>query len=155
MNIQPPSGSSPPKRFPLRFLGGIVLFIGLIFVGLAVQEWRYESGGDVVPGTVVRKVATVRKGRGSSSSWYVMYRFTTRQGQTVEGKDEVFPERWRSLEEGGPLEVEYLSNSPETNRIPGETVSGATYSAIGVVLLLAGAALLARGRRKTSPQTQP
>ena len=73
-----------------------------------------------------------------------MYSFTTKQGQTLEGKDEVFPNRWRVLEGGSPLEVEYLSNSPETNRIPGETV--------GAVLLLASAVLLARGRRKTIPE---
>ena len=98
------------------------------------------------------KAATYRTGRGSSSSWYVMYSFTTKQGQTLEGKDEVFPNRWRVLEGGSPLEVEYLSNSPETNRIPGETVSAVTYGAIGAVLLLASAVLLARGRRKTIPE---
>jgi hypothetical protein len=54
-----------------------------------------------VHGTVLGKAATSRKGRGSSSAWYVMYRFTTQQGQTLEGKDEVFPNRWRALEEGG------------------------------------------------------
>jgi hypothetical protein len=51
------------------------------------------------------------------------------------------------LEGGTPLEVEYLSSSPETNRIPGETVGAVTYDAIGAVLLLTSAALLARGRR--------
>jgi hypothetical protein len=81
-----------------------------------------------------------------------MYRFTTRQGQTLEGKDEVFPNRRRALQDGGPVEVEYVSSSPETNRIPGETINAITDGAIGAVLLLAGAALLARGRRKPIPE---
>jgi hypothetical protein len=146
--------SAPPRttRRPWTFLGGIALFIGLIFVGLAVQEWRYEAGSEVVQGIVLDKAATYRTGRGSSSSWSVMYRFTTRQGQTLEGKDEVFPNRWHALEAGGPVEIEYLPRAPETNRIPAETVSAATYAAIGGSLLLAGAVLLARGRRKTSHQ---
>jgi hypothetical protein len=76
-----------------------------------------------------------------------MYRFTTKQGQTLEGRDEVFPNRWHAMEGGSPVEVEYLSSSPETNRIPGETVGAVTYGAIGAVLLLASAVLLARGRR--------
>jgi LPXTG-motif cell wall-anchored protein len=133
-------------------LGSIALLIGLIFAGLAVQEGRYEAGSEVVQGVVLDKAATYHTGRGSSSSWYVMYRFTTRNGETLEGKDAVFPNRWRALEEGGPVEVEYLASSPETNRIPGETVSAITYSAIGGVLLLAGAAVLARGRRKKIPE---
>jgi hypothetical protein len=106
--------SAPPRttRRPWTFLGGIALFIGLIFVGLAVQEWRYEAGSEVVQGIVLDKAATYRTGRGSSSSWSVMYRFTTRQGQTLEGKDEVFPNRWRALEAGGPVEIEYPPPRP-------------------------------------------
>jgi len=146
--------SAPQRttRRPWTFLGGIALLIGLIFVGLAVQEWRYEASNEIVPGLVLDKAATYRTGRSSSSSWSVMYCFTTRQGQTLEGKDEVFPNRRRALQEGGPVEVEYLSSSPETNRIPGETISAITDGAIGAVLLLAGAALLARGRRKPIPE---
>jgi uncharacterized protein DUF3592 len=106
----------------------------------------------VVQGTVLHKAAMSRTGRGSSSSWYVRNRFTTWQGQTLEGKDDVFPNRWRSLEEGGPVEVEYLPSSPETNRIPGETISAVSYGAIGTGLHLAGAVLLARSRLKTSPE---
>jgi hypothetical protein len=62
----PPPGSPSTKRRPWTFLGGIALLIGLIFVGLAVQEWRYEAGGEVVQGTVLHKTATSRTGRGSS-----------------------------------------------------------------------------------------
>lgn len=76
-----------------------------------------------------------------------MYSFTTKQGQTLEGKDEVFPNRWRVLEGGSPVEVEYLSSSPETNRIPWETISAVTYGAIGALLLLTSAVLLTHGRR--------
>ncbi|MGH8069787.1 MAG: hypothetical protein ACRERE_32000 [Candidatus Entotheonellia bacterium] len=152
---EPPS-STPQrsKRPPWTFLGGIALLIGLIFVGLAVQEGRYEALSEVVQGIVLDKAATYRTGGDSSSSWYVMYRFTTRKGETLEGKDKVFPNRWRALKEGGPLEVEYLPSSSATNRIPGETVSAVSYGAIGAGLLLAGAVLLARGRRKTIPEAQ-
>jgi hypothetical protein len=148
VNDHPPSGSPAAKRPPWRFLGGILLFIGLIFLGLGIEEWRYASGGEIVQGTVLRKMATSGKGRGSSSAWYVIYRFTPRQGPVLEGKDEVFPDRWRILEEGGPVEVEYLSSAPETNRVPGERLSASTYSAIGGILLLTSAVLLFMGVRK-------
>jgi hypothetical protein len=62
--------SAPQRttRRPWTFLGGIALLIGLIFVGLAVQEWRYEAGNEIVPGIVLDKAATYRTGRSSSSS---------------------------------------------------------------------------------------
>lgn len=61
----PPAPQGTARR-PWTFLGGIALLIGLVFVGRAVQEWRYEAGSEVVQGIVLDKGATYRTGRGSS-----------------------------------------------------------------------------------------
>lgn len=136
----PPSLYQLAKRSPWVWIAGIVLLLSLIFFGLSMEERRYEAQGQIVQGTVLSKVANKK---------YVMYRFTTRHGQTIEGKHgDVLADIYYKLLEGGPVEVEYLPGSPETNRIPGQSAKSSTYRNIGGFLLLASAVLLLIGFRK-------
>lgn len=126
--------------------------MSFMFVGLSVQEWFYEAKGERVQGTVLSKTHT----RGSISRYYAMYRFTTKQGQTLEGEDgEVLSDHWRTLEEGGPVAVEYLPSSPETNRIPGRWAQSSTFGIISGLLFLASTTLLLIGRRQASSRGRP
>jgi hypothetical protein len=70
------------------------------------------------------------------------------KGEKTEGRDEVFPDTYHKLQEGGTVEVESLAESPGTNRIPGESAKSSTYKDIGRSLLLAGVILLLIGFRK-------
>jgi hypothetical protein len=114
---------------------------------LDVEEGRYEKKGARAEGVVLSKTVYHRSSK--RSRYYVSYRFTTREGKTIQGRDDVFPNTYHKLREGGPIEIEYLSDSPDTNRIPGESAKSSTYANIGRFLLLSSAFLLLTGFRKT------
>ena len=133
------------KRSPVVLIGIILLLMSLIFLRLSVEERRYETRGQKVQGTVLSKQA----GGGSGShKLYVRYRFTTPGAQTIEGRGEVFRRTWATLREGGPVEVQYLPDSPDTNRIPGKSASASTYRGISGGLLLASSVVLGIGLRR-------
>jgi len=145
------------KQSPWVFTGGFFLLFSLVFFRLSAKEQGYEKEGVIVQGTILGK--TFRKGTsgsgrstGTTSSHYVMYRFTTQEGQTFESKYDVLPGTYRELREGGPVEVEYLPGSPEVNRIPGQRAKPYTYRYIGRFLLLASATALLSGLRKAYVQ---
>lgn len=152
MKNNPPSFYQLAKQSKWILIGIIVLGLSLIFFRLDVEERRYEGEGQRVQGIVLSKAVSrgtsASRGTSSTTSYYVMYKFTTKEGQTIEGKDDVFPNTWRTLKEGGTVEVEYLPNSPDTNRIPGETAKSSTYKNIGRFLFLASAVILLIGLRK-------
>ena len=147
---------SPPRTGSRRpswtFLGGVALFFSVFFLALSFQQGRYEGGGITVHGVVTDKAYSPGSGAGvnartaSFSSYFVLYRFTTTDGRTLDGKDDVLPELWRSLKVGDPVAVEYLAASPDNNQIPEQRAGGRTFLVLGLATLVGGLALVALGR---------
>jgi len=148
----------PARRTLLPFLRWGFLIFGLVFFRLSCEEGYYEKGGARVQGIVLQKTysqGTRRPGgRGrSSSKHYVSYRFKTRDGRTIEGRYDVLPDTWQNLKKGDPVTVEYLPDSPTTNRIPEQRARSLTWTIMALVLLVASAVLFIISRRQR--QSQP
>lgn len=139
MTIEPLSSSRQETRNPLARLSVIPFFVSLLFFGLGVQEWRFKAGSQIVQGIALSKWIS-RSSRSTSN--FVQYRFTTREGQRLEGKDSVLPKTWRAIREGGPVAVEYIPGSPDTNRVAGQTGPVSFYLVIGMGCVLLGIVLL-------------
>ena len=95
-----PSVDQPGKMSRKTLVALGLLFFGLIFFRLSCEEDYYEKGGVRVQGVVVKKTYTsgsTAKGSGSSSKRYISYRFTTKEGQTLEGSYDVLPDAWNSV----------------------------------------------------------
>lgn len=90
------------------------MVFGLIFFFLSVEGWRYQIGGIRTTGVVER----MGNSRGQGANWFVFYRFSTRDGQSIKGRSDVLLGTYQTLETGGPVPVEYLESSPDTNRVP-------------------------------------
>jgi len=78
-----------------------------------------------------------------------MYRFTTTDGRTFDGKEDVLPELWGKLNVGDPVAVEYLAASPDTNQIPDQRAGTSTALIAASAGFLVGVALLGYGRWQT------
>lgn len=132
-----------------------MLFLGVWFFLLAAQESCYQ-GAQHFRGVVVEKghkagtSGTGRGSTGSSSYYWVRYRFTTAEGETKEHVDkEVLPGTWRELEDGGPVDIEYLSSLADS-RVAAQKASSWTYLWIAIVLVAAGIATRRSARRQVS-----
>lgn len=154
------SRSARGKRSPWLILSGAVFFFGLIFLRLDYEQSRYEEGGIRVQGVVTEKqytpgLNTTSKGQSSSfSSHYVMYRFTTKDGRTYDGKDDVLLDIWYELKVGDPVTVEYLADAPDTNQIPEQRARSNTFRIMGLASLLVGVALAGLGLREKRVKQQ-
>ncbi|MGH7770066.1 MAG: hypothetical protein ACREQP_21660 [Candidatus Binatia bacterium] len=132
---------------------GFLLF-GLVFLRLSCEEGYFEKGGVAAQGIVLKKTYTPGtssvggSGTGSPSRHTVSYRFTTKDGRTVEGRYDVLPGTWQSLQDGGPVVIEYLSEAPGTNRIPDQRARSGTWRIMALVLLVASAVLFIIVRRQ-------
>jgi hypothetical protein len=153
----PASSHQSTTRSLWPFLRWGFLIFGLIFFRLSCEESYYEKDGVRVQGVVIKKTyspGTRSSGRShrSSSKHYVSYRFTTKEGRTLEGRYDVLPGMWEKLKEGAPVVVEYLSDSPGTNRIPEQRASFGTWRIMALILLVASAVLFIIGRRQRLAQ---
>ena len=150
----------PAKRTLLPFLRWGFLIFGLVFFRLSCEEGYYEKGGARVQGIVLQKTysqgtrSTGGRG-GSSSKHYVSYRFTTKEGRTIEGRYDVLPGTWQNLKKGDPVTVEYLPDSPDTNRIPEQRARSLTWTIMALVLLVASGVLFIISRRQRRTQAKP
>lgn len=149
-----PSGYWRATRSLWPFLRWGFLLFGLVFLRLSCEEGYFEKGGVTVQGIVLKKTYTPGTssvgGRGTSSPsrHTVSYRFTTKKGQTIEGRYDVLPQTYQKLKEGGPVVVEYLPESPDTNRIPAQRAKSGTWRIMAFVLLAASAVLFVIVRRQ-------
>jgi len=145
---------------PWTFLGGVALFFSVFFFALSFQQGRYEGGGITVQGVVTDKAHSPGSGAGlnartaSFSSYYVMYRFTTTDGRTLDGKQDVLPEFWRELKVGDPVPVEYVAAAPDNNQIPKQVAGASAFRILGLATLLGGLALVALGRKAKRAKVQ-
>lgn len=148
------------RRAPWPFLRWLFLVFGLIFLRLSCEAGYYEADGTRVEGVVIQKTyspGTSPTGgtRSSPSRHYVSYRFTTKEGRTLEGRSDILPQVWRDLREGGPVVVEYLPSSPDTNRIPDQRARSLTWGIMAFVLLVASGVLFMLGRRTRLAEKVP
>jgi hypothetical protein len=149
----------PATRTPLRpLLRWIFLVFGLVFVRLSWEEAHYEAGGTTVQGVVLEKTYSPGTSATSSSPssparHYISYRFTTKEGRTLDGRYDVLPTTWRALERGGAVVVEYLPSAPQTNRVPAQRAASLTWAVMAGVLLTASAVLFVVGWRKGAAHT--
>jgi hypothetical protein len=147
------------KESLLPFLRWGFLIFGLVFLRLSCEEGYYEKGGARVQGIVLQKTyspGTRSTGgtRGSSSKHYVSYRFTTKEGRTIDGRYDVLPGTWQKLKEGDPVTVEYLPDAPGTNRIPEQRARSLTWTIMALVLLAASGVLFLSSRRQRQTQSK-
>ncbi|MEX0805428.1 MAG: DUF3592 domain-containing protein [Candidatus Binatia bacterium] len=153
------SSHQPAKGSLLPFLRWGFLIFGLIFFRLSCEEGDYEKGGARGQGIVLQKTyspgthSTGGRG-GSSSKHYVSYRFTTKEGRTIEGRYDVLPGTWQKLKKGDPVTIEYLPDSPDTNRIPEQRARSLTWTLIALVLLVASGVLFIITRRQRLAQAK-
>lgn len=131
--------------------GGICLAIGLLLVGagihVAVSGWtdasRLGQAGQVVTGTVMAKVGSDRR--------YVKItcRFTTRTGETITGKTDVWDATWLRVQENRHLRVTYVPDDPEIHRVEGQRPLGGAaiviWEILGAIVGAMGALLVGIG----------
>lgn len=147
------------KRSFWLFFGGIWLLAGLIMlvvaVGMGIQEQQWRSDAVQTTGIVLTK-DIVPADSDSSTQYRVRFRFTTQDGSTVEGNQDVEVGTWEGLTERDPVEVYYLPSSPSSARLePGANVFmavifflfGAVFGGIGGVLVVRAVRGLIRSRR--------
>jgi hypothetical protein len=127
----------------------LLFFLSFWFLLLSIQEGCYQKALRIRAIVVEKgyKGGTSGVGTGSTGSrryHWVRYRFTTPEGETKEHVDtEVLPTTWRELQEGGPVDIEYLRALADS-RVAGQKASSQTFLAIALALF--GAALFTRHR---------
>src|ERR1700730_14940450 len=121
------SGSKGPA--PLVFIGGILIFISSIFL-IILGPYVYDqhllsTQGKVTTGIVIKKRMRQASDSGSSDTSYeVDYSFNTADETKVEGNDTMDPDAWDQINEGGPIQIEYVASQPRINQI------GVTFSVL-------------------------
>jgi hypothetical protein len=113
----------------LTLIGVIFALVGIgtIFVAkyFIALEKRYEREGKTAMGTVTKKDTytttsshgTGRRRRTTRTTHYrVYYEFTDAEAHKHSGKDNLSYSRWRELEAGSSIEIQYLPSDPAKNR---------------------------------------
>jgi hypothetical protein len=126
-----------------RWIGALVIFVSLFWLGSACEHTWYAVGGATVQGTVVSKAAS--QGRGAKH--HVAYRFTAPDGRTIDSRDSVLPGTYGRLQEGGPVAIEFIARFPLMNRVAGDDALPITMWALAAGGLGVGIWLRRRGRR--------
>ena len=120
-----------------RVFAWMLFAFGTIFALLAVEGLRYELQGKRASAVVLRKAA----GHGKGPQHFIFYRFSTPEGRTMEARSDALPTTWRALRNGGPVEIEYLSSSPEMTRIPGQRAPSWIFALMAFTAFGGGTAL--------------
>lgn len=111
--------------------GGLFFLVGLPFLVIGiytgVRQWHFPGEAATVPGMVLTKSTN------SKDRYTVTYRFTTGNGQLIEGSASVSGEVWDRLEERGPIQVQYVPHSPRRHRVEGQDSDWATAFMMGTI----------------------
>jgi hypothetical protein len=128
--------------------GALFLLVGVVFTTTGIQELReeqeYQEQGLTVQATVSSKsIERAKRGENSRTRYVIAYRFTTTQGEAIDGSAEVSVEEWESLEAGQPFSVTYLPDAPQLSRATGEDdwITALIFTGLGGVLTLLGGGL--------------
>lgn len=130
------------------WVGTFFFLFGLVFTVIGVQEARkelvYRTQGLTVDATVLDKsILRAKRGENSRTRYLVTYRFTSAQGEEVEGAADVPAQEWERLEAGRKFLVTYLPGAPDSSRVSGEEdwIAALVFMAIGGVFALLGGGL--------------
>jgi hypothetical protein len=145
------------KNFWFWF-GGIWFAIGVLFLAVAISVdvygarlgARFAAQGRTTQGVVLGKEIVSSSSSSSSTSsppsYRVTFRFTDQRGQTLRGSEELEAEAWDTLVEGGPIELAYLPDQPQTYRVQGrhDTTGILTlvFGGVGAALAVVGGFVL-------------
>ena len=145
---------SSPSLFKLAsrsmwlWVGALLLLVGIVFTTTGIQEVseekHYREQGLTVQATVSAKsIERAKRGENSRTRYVITYRFTTAQGEAIDGSAEVSVEEWEQLETGHPFSVTYLSGEPQSSRAAGEDdwITALIFVGLGGVLTLLGGGL--------------
>lgn len=133
----PPSWFRLAKRVPSVWIGSLLFIAGVVVLVVASVETQYEQG------TVLRK-SIERAGDQRNPRYSIVYRFATRDGQVIQGHQQVSVATWESLHENDPVRVQYHRGKPIVNRLyrrSGRALSIITpgiYLLPGLLIFLAG-----------------
>ena len=128
---------------------GVIFFtVGIVFTVIGIQtacmERDYQTTGLTVDAMVLGKsIERAKRGENSRTRYVVSYRFLSEQGKKIESVTEVPVDEWEGLEAGNRLQVTYLPDAPETNRVDGdnEWIAALVFMGIGGIFTLLGGSL--------------
>ncbi len=136
------------SRAAALWVGSVLFIVGSVLATIGVQEARkeqtYHKQGLTIDATALDKtIERAQRGENSRTRYVVTYRFTTAEGETVEGSADVPVEEWEQVETGHQFPVTYLPDAPASNRPQGEGEWIAVYVflAIGGVFTVLGGGL--------------
>jgi hypothetical protein len=139
------------RRSFWMLFGGIWLFVGVLLfifgIAFVLREQEFASSGTVATGIVLEK-RIVPADSDSSTEYRVSYRFEA-DGRTIEGSDQVSVETWEGLTERGPIDIRYLRDRPESNRLNlgSDLIVAAIFLLLGIVFGGIGGFLFFRALR--------
>ena len=152
------------KVNPWLIIGAILLIAGVSFLLIGDAKLReerlFQAAGLTANAIVESKSSRVPDRPQSAQSqhirYLVRYRFTSNDGATVRGSDEVDLRSWQSIREGDPIQIVYLRDQPARSRVVANTsgtapqqsiVVGGTLAAIGLLFLSYGLFRVIQKRR--------
>lgn len=124
---------------------------GLVGRHMLKTEGRFEKESVTVPGVVVNKRVEETstydqdtKRRKRTETFWVHFKFQTADGRALESKDSVGREAFEELKSGAPVEVQYLKDAPQTNRLARQAtfVAGYAFLAFNALAVAIGAVSL-------------
>lgn len=139
---------SMARRSVLLWVGTLFLILGLVFSTIGIRTWleeqAYNTRGLDVQAVVLDKTL-VRANRQDNirTQYLVTYRFTSANGEEIDGTADVPVEEWERLEPGQTFPVTYLPDKTDSSRPPGgdEWIAALVFSIIGGVFTLLGGGL--------------
>jgi hypothetical protein len=145
------------QSFWVRF-GSIWFFVGLPFLIIGIytgtqvmtQQERFQKEGQSTQGMVLTKAMKGGE-KSSDTSYRITFRFSTADGQVVNGSASVSPEIWDRLEERGPVQVTYLPYKPQSNWVKGKKVDRMLpigFGIVGGIFTLLGGFVLIKALRQ-------
>lgn len=143
--------SKAPKRSKLLYIiSAFLIGMGLLFFSVGTRiiavEKKYDSVGVQVQGEVVGKRVVTRADSDNrqTTDFFVRYKFKTIDNREFEGESSVGKIFYDGATSGAPVEVQYLVDNPDENRLPESagTLAGWIFMIIGPILALAGVWLI-------------
>jgi hypothetical protein len=135
---------------PATAFGSIIFFVGAIFLLIGVvnlrQERAFRADGKTATAIVLTKSSHEEYDHQNNRETHydLGYRFTTDDGKSVRGSEQVNWRTWRSIHERDPIQIIYLPKHPTTNRLASNDPGWLLWvvTTLGT-LLIAGGAILA------------
>lgn len=140
-------------RWMYLLFGVICLAVGagliVAAVWLGMNELRWEDEREPIQGQIVGR--EIESDPESDDEYIVVYRFSTLDGVTVEGRRSVDEDVWDGYVEGQSIALEYIPGDPSINRVAGQSdwVGPIVTGALGGTSLPVGLVLTAIGVRRT------